>query len=153
MEEIERAGHEIQAYVQRTSAACGLICDMLSAYCLPDRGAAIFNAGFCYVTNRERSYKPCLCQAVLSGNLKMLTDANVTDVIVDEIELRKNGFDRTECTGNCSAEVNSLSYESEEYAENMDLEICNMDIDCGYLYEAHSAKNWVRLWSILFRIF
>ncbi|KRY99934.1 hypothetical protein T4B_10469 [Trichinella pseudospiralis] len=67
MEEIERAGHEIQAYVQRTSAACGLICDMLSAYCLPDRGAAIFNAGFCYVTNRERSYKPCLCQADSEG--------------------------------------------------------------------------------------
>ncbi|KRX92397.1 Crossover junction endonuclease EME1, partial [Trichinella pseudospiralis] len=77
----------------------------------------------------------------LSGNLKMLTDVNVTDVIVDEIELRKNGFDRTECTGNCSAEVNSLSYESEEYAENMDLEICNMDIDCGYLYEAQQCEE------------
>ncbi|KRY87509.1 hypothetical protein T4D_2222 [Trichinella pseudospiralis] len=33
----------------------------------------------------------------------MLTDADVADVSVYEIEVRKNGFDRTECTGNCSA--------------------------------------------------
>ncbi|KRX88885.1 hypothetical protein T4A_3836 [Trichinella pseudospiralis] len=43
----------------------------------------------------------------------MLTDADVADVSVYEIEVRKNGFDRTECTGNCSAELIAFSYESD----------------------------------------
>ncbi|KRZ73243.1 Crossover junction endonuclease EME1 [Trichinella papuae] len=71
----------------------------------------------------------------------MFTDANAADVIVDEMEVRKNDFDRTECTTNSNSEVIDLSYESEEYAENVDLEICNMDIDCGYLYEAQQCEE------------
>ncbi|KAL1285438.1 putative thymidylate synthase [Trichinella pseudospiralis] len=38
----------------------------------------------------------------------MLTDADVADVSVYEIEVRKNGFDRTECT-----ELIAFSYENE----------------------------------------
>ncbi|KRY07101.1 Crossover junction endonuclease EME1 [Trichinella patagoniensis] len=65
----------------------------------------------------------------------MNTDVNAPVIIVDEIEVIKNDFDRAEGTTDSFTEVIDLCCESEEYVENVDLEICNMDIDCGYIYE------------------
>ncbi|KRY39613.1 Crossover junction endonuclease EME1 [Trichinella spiralis] len=84
----------------------------------------------------------------------MNTDVNAPVITVDEIEVIKNDFDRTEGTTDSYTgtlryvvvtpevflsefiEVIDLCCESEEYVENVDLEICNMDIDCGYIYES-----------------